>query len=41
MWTSSVENVNNKNSKEENKKSLVKALRSISKAIPGGRYGCA
>lgn len=41
MWTCSVENVNNRGTKEENRKNVAKALRSISKAIPGGRYGCA
>ncbi|EGR28092.1 hypothetical protein IMG5_183490 [Ichthyophthirius multifiliis] len=36
-WTSSVENVHTKSTK----KALVRPPRSINKAIPGGRYGCA
>lgn len=36
-WTSSVENINTK----QIKKSVVRPPKSITKAIPGGRYGCA
>ncbi|KAL4459358.1 hypothetical protein ABPG74_017971 [Tetrahymena malaccensis] len=36
-WTSSVENVHTKSTK----KTIVRPPKSINKAIPGGRYGCA